>query len=90
MVELCCPSGNDHSLKALCIINSENIWSVSQKMGLIFYMLHTTQVSLVSQTSFHINKNILKRYAPKQWWANYGPRAKSDPTNLFNTLNGEK
>jgi len=45
LVELRDISGNNHSLKALYIINSENVWSRSQTAGLIFHKLHISHIS---------------------------------------------
>jgi len=41
LVELSDLSENQYSLKAPPIINSQNFWSGSTKMGPVFYMLHS-------------------------------------------------
>ena len=45
LFELCYFSGNNHSLKALCIINSENVWNGPQTVGLIFHKLRISCIS---------------------------------------------
>jgi len=45
LVELCYFSGNNHSLKGLYIINSENAWNGSQTVGLVFHKLHRSHIS---------------------------------------------
>jgi len=37
-------SGNNHSLKALYIINSENVWNGPQTVGLVFHKLHRSRI----------------------------------------------
>jgi len=38
-------SGNNYSVKALYIINSENVCNVSQTVGIIFHKLHISRIS---------------------------------------------
>jgi len=45
LVELCYFSGNNNSLKALYIINSENVWNGFQTVGLVFHNLHRSRIS---------------------------------------------
>jgi len=45
LVELCDFSSNNYSLKALYIINSENVWNGSQTVGLVFHKLHRSRKS---------------------------------------------
>jgi len=43
MVELCDLSGKHHSSKSPYISNSQKVWSVSKKIGLIFHKLHIAE-----------------------------------------------
>jgi len=45
LVEICDFSRNNDSLKVLCVINSENVWNGSQRVGLIFHKLHRSRIS---------------------------------------------
>jgi len=61
LVELCHFSGKNHNLRALYIINSENVWRGSQKMA--FSQSAQLRALLVSKTISNIYKKDLKETA---------------------------
>ena len=53
-VKLCDFSKNNHGWKRFISINSENVWSGYQKMGLVFHKLHLTEnMAGVPKPCFH-------------------------------------
>jgi len=73
VVELCDPSGNHHSLKSPFLINSQEVWTGFEKIGLVFHQLHVTEKAVVVTSNPFLSTTVFERYTPKQHFCNRGP-----------------
>jgi len=67
LVELRNLSGNHYILKLQYVINSQEVWNGSKKIGPIFHKLHVTENAVGVPKNILYLQQVFERYTLKQW-----------------------